>query len=187
MDKDRVLIDTTVFCAAIISKGINYKLLEFANNPQFFDAVISDVVICEFIEHCRKGLKKVKYTENEIDLFFEGLYPLLDSANIKRIDIGKEMWVNLIKSKQPIEQYLHDLFYEKTGFIKQELLTSIEHEGKKLENIDHGDLHVMYGAIQYDCNIIVTRNTDDFPKLLGKIEIIKPGTYLNHLIGPSDW
>lgn len=87
----RVLFDTTVLCGAIISPGVNYKLIQLARSAELFEPVISEVVVCEFIEHCRKGLKGVDYSENEIDAFFRAVTPVLDFENIRRIGIGKEL------------------------------------------------------------------------------------------------
>ncbi|GAB6172985.1 hypothetical protein JCM15765_24630 [Paradesulfitobacterium aromaticivorans] len=95
---DRVLLDTTVLCGAIISPGVNYKIIQLARSAEFFKPIISEVVVCEFIEHCRKGLKKITYSEEEIDAFFTAVKPVLDFDNIKRIGIGKELWVDMCKS-----------------------------------------------------------------------------------------
>ncbi|EHQ91657.1 hypothetical protein [Desulfosporosinus youngiae] len=70
----RVLFDTTVLCGAIISLGVNYKLIQLARSAEFFEPVISEVVVCEFIEHCRKGLKGVVYSESEMMLSLQLLH-----------------------------------------------------------------------------------------------------------------
>ncbi|KLU62657.1 hypothetical protein CEB3_c09690 [Peptococcaceae bacterium CEB3] len=53
---DRVLLDTTVLCAAMITRGVNYKLIQLARSSELFEPIITEVVVCEFIENCRKGM-----------------------------------------------------------------------------------------------------------------------------------
>lgn len=179
---DRVLLDTTVLCGAIISPEVNYKIIQLARSAEFFKPIISEVVVCEFIEHCRKGLKKITYSEEEIDAFFTAVKPVLDFDNIKKIGIGKELWVDMCKSQRPIGEFLYNLFYSKTGRKRDDLLRLLDAEGKRLADIDHGDIHVMYAAIEHNCNIILTANADDFPRRLGDIEIISPRGYYEYLI-----
>ncbi len=179
---DRVLFDTTVLCGAILTPGVNYNLIQLARSAELFEPIISEVVVCEFIEHCRKGLKKIVYSEEEIDAFFTAVKPVLDFDNIRRIGIGKELWVDMCQSQRPIGVYLHNLFYIKTNKNRVDLLKYLEDEGKKLADIDHGDIHVMYAAIEHNCNILLTANTDDFPTKLGNIEIIRPGAYYEYLL-----
>jgi len=40
----------------------------------------------------------------------------------------------------------------------------------------------MYGAIEHNCDIILTSNTDDFPSRLGKIEIIRPRAFYEYMV-----
>ncbi|MHB8124582.1 MAG: hypothetical protein ACYDEJ_02885 [Desulfitobacteriaceae bacterium] len=54
---------------------------------------------------------------------------------------------------------------------------ALDNEGKKLKDIDPCDIHVMFGALEHDCNILLTSNVDDFPKTFGKVEVIRPRTY----------
>ena len=86
---DRVLFDTTVLCGTLLTRGINYKLLKLAQIPTLFEPVITEVVVCEFIANCRKGMRGTIHSEKEIDLFFEGLSPLLNFENIERIQVGR--------------------------------------------------------------------------------------------------
>lgn len=179
---NRVLFDTTVLCGAIISSGVNYKLIQLARSAEMFEPVISEVVVCEFIEHCRKGLKGIVYSESEIDAFITAVTPVLDFENIRRIGIGKELWIDMTQSQRPIGEYLYNLFYSKTGKRKDDLIKLLDDEGKRLVDIDHGDIHVMYGAIEHNCDVILTSNTDDFPSRLGKIEIIRPRAYYEYMV-----
>lgn len=174
---DRVVVDTNILCAAILTPGLSRKLLQLGRSGLIYEPVIGEVVVCEFIEHCRKGMRGRTFSEEEIDDFFRMVAPMLDFENIKRIRIGKELWIDVTRLKMPVQQCLYDMFYTDLGVRKSELLLELEQYGKNLEDVDLGDLHVMYSALQYDCNVIVTTNTDDFPKVLGEIEVFKPGYY----------
>ena len=178
---DRVLFDTTVLCGALLTRGINYKLLELAQIPTLFEPVITEVVVCEFIANCRRGMRGAIYSEEEINLFFEGFAPLLNFENIKRIQVGRQLWIDVTKTKQPIGQFLYDLFQLRTGKRKEELLTTLKNEGKRLKDIDPCDIHVMFGALEHDCNILLTANVDDFPKVFGDVEVVRPGAYYEYL------
>ncbi len=106
----------------------------------------------------------------------------MDFENIKRVRLGKEIWLNLAESNLPVQEYLYQKFYEDTGVRKKELLHRLAEYGINVDKLDPGDLHVMYGAIEYDCNIIITANTDDFPKRIGRIDVVKPGVYYDLMI-----
>lgn len=162
-----------------------YKLLQLARSAELFEPVVSEVVVCEFIEHCRKGLNGVVYSEEEIDDFFRAVEPVLNFENIRRIGIGKELWVHIKDLQKPIEEYLYNLFYENTGERKDHLINLLTDEGKKISETDIGDIHVMYAAIEHNCDIIITDNKKHFPKRLGKIEIIRPRGYYEYLVGES--
>ena len=178
---DRVLFDTTVLCGALLTRGINYKLLELAQIPTLFEPVITEVVICEFIANCRRGMRGTIYSEKEIDQFFEGFSPLLNFENIERIQVGRQLWVDVTKSNQPIGHFLYHLFQLRTGQTKEELLITLDNEGKKLKDIDPCDIHVMFGALEHDCNILLTANVDDFPKVFGNVEVVRPRAYYEYL------
>ena len=87
----------------------------------------------------------------------------------------------MTQSQRPIGEYLYNLFYSNTGKRKDDLIKLLDDEGKRLADIDHGDIHVMYGAIEHNCDIILTSNTDDFPSRLDKIEIIRPRAYYEYM------
>ncbi|SDI00034.1 PIN domain-containing protein [Desulfosporosinus hippei] len=178
---DRVLFDTTILCGALLTRGINYKLLELAQVPTLFQPVITEVVVCEFIANCRRGMRGTIYSEKEIDQFFEGFSPLLNFENIERIQVGRQLWVDVTKSNQPIGHFLYHLFQLRTGQRKDALLTTLDNEGKQLKDIDPFDIHVMFGALEHDCNILLTSNVDDFPKVFGNVEVVRPRAYYEYL------
>ena len=84
-------------------------------------------------------------------------------------------------SKQPIGHFLYHLFQLRTGQRKEELLITLDNEGKKLKDIDPCDIHVMFGALEHDCNILLTANVDDFPKVFGNVEVVRPRAYYEYL------
>lgn len=43
------------------------------------------------------------------------------------------------------------------------------------------DIHVMFGALEHDCNILLTANVDDFPKTFGNVEVVRPRAYYEYL------
>lgn len=101
---------------------------------------------------------------------------MLDFDNIERISVGREMWTDYyIHSKQPIERFLYDLFIVKKGVVRPEILATIEESIVKVEDTDPGDIHVMFGALELGCNVLATHNVDDFPKLFGGVEVVRPG------------
>ncbi|EHQ91656.1 hypothetical protein [Desulfosporosinus youngiae] len=88
----------------------------------------------------------------------------------------------MTQSQRPINEYLYNLFYSKTGKRNDDLVRLLGDEGKRLADIDHGDIHVMYAAIELNCDIILTSNTDDFPSRLGKIEILRPWAFYEYMV-----
>ena len=81
---DRVLLDTTVLCGAIISPGVNYKIIQLARSAEFFKPIISEVVVCEFIEHCRKGLKRSLIPKKRLMLSLQPLSRSWTLITLKR-------------------------------------------------------------------------------------------------------
>ena len=84
-DKLRVLFDTTVFCGALVKPdGGNMRCLLLANAP-FFDPVISQGVLAEFIHSATvrglgHGRNRRLYHYEEVREFLEALAPLWDHA-----------------------------------------------------------------------------------------------------------
>ncbi|MHB8124869.1 MAG: hypothetical protein ACYDEJ_04360 [Desulfitobacteriaceae bacterium] len=118
-----------------------------------------------------------------IDRFFHVLTPMLDDENIKKVAIGREMWVDyLIHYKAPVQEFLYDLFIKTKGTVRSELLRALTEAGKKVENTDPGDIHVMFAALEHNCNLLATYNTDDFPKVFCGVEVVRPDLYYDYLM-----
>ena len=162
---ERVLLDTNILCGAILGNGVNRKLLQLARTQTAFKPVISEVVIVEFLAKCRSGLskKKIIIPEDVIDRFFYVLAPILDHENIKRVAIGREIYVDyLTYYKASIQEFFYDMFIKKKGWVRPELLAAITETGKKIENTDPGDIHVMFAAVEHNCVSVLT-TTSAFP------------------------
>lgn len=186
---ERVLLDTNILCGAILGNGVNRKLLQLARTQTVFEPVISEVVIVEFLAKCRSGLtkKKIVIPEDTIDRFFNILTPILDHKNIKRIAIGQEIYVDyLTYSKASIQEFLFDMFIAKKGWVKPELLAAITEAGKKVEDTDPGDIHVMLAAVQHNCDLLATYNVDDFPTVFCGVEVVRPDRYYDYLMSTTD-
>ena len=64
---------------------------------------------------------------------------------------------------------------------KEELLIALDIEAKKLKDFDPCDILVIFGALEHDCNMLITSNLDDFPKTFGNIDVVRPGAYYEYL------
>lgn len=50
-----------------------------------------------------------------------------------------------------------------------------------MKDIDPCDIHVIFGALEHDCNILLTANVDDFPMVFGNVEVVRPRAYYEYL------
>ena len=186
---ERVLLDTNILCGAILGNGVNRKLLQLARTQTAFQPVISEVVIVEFLAKCRSGLskKKIIIPEDVIDRFFYVLAPILDHENIKRVSIGREIYVDyLTYYKASIQEFFYDMFIKRKGWVRPELLEAITETGKKVENTDPGDIHVMFAAVEHNCDLLATYNVDDFPNMFCGVEVVRPDRYYDYLMSITD-
>ncbi|MCY0880068.1 MAG: PIN domain-containing protein [Firmicutes bacterium] len=84
-NKLRVVLDTTVFCGALVNpEGGNMQCLLLANGP-FFHPVIAQTVLAEFVHVATvrgigSGRHRRLYTYDEVQRFLESLAPLLEQA-----------------------------------------------------------------------------------------------------------
>lgn len=82
----KAMLDTTVLCGALLTNGVNYKLLREANLGSY-QPVISNVCLLEFIRNAANGFKvngKIKsFDWGTIDSFLEGLiFPALQEGKV---------------------------------------------------------------------------------------------------------
>lgn len=62
------------------------------------------------------------------------------------------------------------MFIKTKGTVRPDLLIALTEAGKKVENIDPADIHVMFAALEHNCYLLATYNTDDFPKVFCGVE-----------------
>ena len=58
--------------------------------------------------------------------------------------------------------------------------------GKKVEDTDPGDIHVMLAAVQHNCDLLATYNVDDFPTVFCGVEVVRPDRYYDYLMSTTD-
>ncbi|MBE0448074.1 MAG: PIN domain-containing protein [Actinobacteria bacterium] len=173
----RVLLDTTVLCGALVQpNSINFKLLMLAKGP-FFDPIISEVVVYEFINKCRAGIKGRQFSEEDLDDFWAVIAPLLEPENIERISIGRRYAGDVKFFGKPIEQVIHEITQRRSS----DLLDIARASGLKYQDIDPYDLHLLVAAIEHDCDCICTSNTKDLPSTIGRAIVVKPGKLYRRL------
>ncbi|MDI6817631.1 MAG: PIN domain-containing protein [Actinomycetota bacterium] len=170
--RPRILLDTTVLCGALVQpNSINFKLLMLARAASFYEPIISEVVVVEFIKHCRLGIGGITYSEEEIDRFWNVVTPLLEPESIERISIGRRYAEYVKFYVKPIEEVV----YELTGRNHSELLDAARASGLKYCDIDSHDLHLLVAAVEHLCDYLCTANVNDRPEGIGAVKVIKPG------------
>ncbi|MCB8817592.1 hypothetical protein [Desulfosporosinus shakirovi] len=80
---------------------------------------------------------------------------MLEHENIERVAIGREIYVDyLTYYKASIQEFFYDMFIKKKGWVRPDLLAAITETGKKIENTDPGDIHVMFAAVEHNCDLL---------------------------------
>ncbi|HEU4965167.1 MAG TPA: PIN domain-containing protein [Bacilli bacterium] len=167
----RILLDTYNYCAAILQPyGGCHRLIELGRR-NVFEPVTTDVIMAEFVAKCRQGMtkKNITFSEEQIQRFVDALRPMLTIKNMKKVSIGRDY----IPTPEGYKLPLNELLFQITGRSREDLLEVVWAHGKIMPSkADLRDLHVIVAAIEQDCDYIVTNNTKDFPKQIGKIRVI---------------
>lgn len=179
-DKLRVLFDTTVFCGALVNPdGGNMRCLLFANAP-FFDPVISQGVLAEFIHSATvrglgHGRSRRLYHYEEVREFLEALASLWDHAvpvGLRAVLPELQRWPRL-----PLDHALQNIAsrWPSAGQGRRFL-------NKTVAEIDPKDAHVMLVAQEHAVDILVTSNLEDFAVLAPACQVEPPSVFLRRWI-----
>lgn len=180
-----VLLDTTVLCGALLTNGINRKLLKLAGESLVFTPVLSRVCLMEFYKKALfDGLAGNVYEESEVQRFLDFfVYPILENKEAVNSRVGRHHLEIVKREGMPIGQALAEI----SGLATNEAVRLAEDQGlqQPLRDYDQQDVHVWVTAIQERCTYMVSSNIKRFPERIGKINRIRPGDFY-HLITEGD-
>jgi hypothetical protein len=177
----KVFIDTTLLCAALRGgpDSFSRKLLRLAR-AHFYKPIISNVCLFEFYRQASTGLKNVQYSYVEIELFLtEFVYPLLGDEGAINSLCGRYDFEVVLESNRPIGEMLVKFSGCSTEEAKAILVQGPMKE--LLHKYDENDFHVWITAIKSQANVILTSNTNRFPKQIGNMNSIHPKIFLKYL------
>ena len=177
----KALIDTTVLIKSLLGAGINRELLMMARTTVFFEPVISNVCLLEFVRNASKGLSTSQkfhrdpYTWEEIQHFLDYfIYPIVGDKGPVNSAFSRE-------NAEVIERFtkvatLREVLDDLTSLTDDETQTLIENQeiDESLEKFDLQDFHVWTTAIETGCQYIITDNRKHFPAQIGSIQRITP-------------
>lgn len=176
-----VLLDTTVFCGALVKEdGGNATILRLANIPLFVP-VISQAVIAEFIHAAiTTGLGNRRYTPEEVAAFLDALGPLLDPAQSSVISVTYKQVV-AFPPTTPLASVL--LTVVDRWSLDTRLLTLKDRLGSRtISQFDVGDLHVAAAVVEYGADILITSNVSDLSPLRALCNVLHPREFLHMLV-----
>jgi predicted nucleic acid-binding protein len=180
MNQPTVLLDTTVFCGALVKPtGINMRLLKLGATP-LYKPIISQAVIAEFIHKaCSDGIGKGSarriYTPEEIAMFLEAFSSIVDQKQALAINQTYKFvstfpgdtptWVVISKfaSLWPVDAILSEKL------------------ARPINQTDLGDFHVILAAIQVRPDVVVSSNIADLELLKNFCSVMTPGKFLNNI------
>lgn len=176
------LLDTTVFCGALVKPaGINMRLLKLGATP-LFRPVISQAVIAEFIHKaCCDGIGKGKtkriYTPEEIGLFLQAFSAILEPEQAVTIQQTYQ-FVSTFPGDTPLWVVLSKFanFWPLTTDLSTKL-------NRPINQTDLGDFHILLAAVQTHPDVVVTSNIADIEVLKTFCEVMTPGFFLNCIGG----
>lgn len=174
----RVLLDTTVFCGALLKpSGGNMRLLLLGASP-LYRPVISQAVVAEFIHKaCVDGIGKGPriYTAEEVGLFLDLLSGIVEpdtSVQIRQsyryvstLPLDTPLWVPVSK--------LVDSWPENDALVNV--------LGGPIKETDLGDLHLVLAAVQTHPDIVVTSNQKHVKFLEPFCRVMTPSEFLAYI------
>lgn len=178
----RVLFDTTVFCGALVKpEGGNMRCLLLANAP-LFHPVISQAVLAEFIHSATvrglgKGAHRRFYTYQEAWEFLHASSPLLDRS----VPVGLRDILPLLNMWPYIsaKQALQNMASQWPSTSDDSALSE-----STVADLDAKDAHVMLAVKEYDVDVLVTSNVEDFTVLAPACSIEPPSKFLQRWSAP---
>ncbi len=184
----KVMLDTTVLCGALLTNGVNFKLLQAARLG-IYQPVISNVCLLEFVRNASKGFKikgKIKSFEWEtIDCFLEGfVFPALQEEEVTNSTVSRESF-EVIKRLTKKPSSIGQAITEIVNLTDEQVLQIIKQQemAMPLDQYDHQDFHVWATALETNCQSIVTKNTNRFPTRIGSITRVDPVDFYKSLLG----
>lgn len=175
------------FCGALVKPdGANMRILLAGNGGLFYEPVVAQSVIAEFISRAIQGLghgpSLRRYTPEEVAAFIEALQPLLSPENSARVALT----VHRISTAPPATPL--------DVVVKGILRRQIWHARRKLRGLGHlclgdvdpKDLHIYVAAVEHHADYLVTSNVSDFPPAIGECRVVRPGEFLQ-IIGFGPW
>lgn len=178
----KVLIDTTVLCAAMRKPdGLCMELLQLARIDAF-EPILSEEIVAEWVRNCRRGLGRGRattvFTEEDLDDFCRLLEPLLNDENVARVRIGRAA-----SPAYPIRQEEGYTLIQVPMGAQSPASGMLDPQTIGIKDI--GDVHVVEAALRYGCSYLCTANVRDFPdglRLADAIEVIRPERLLRLLV-----
>jgi predicted nucleic acid-binding protein len=180
---DRVLFDATVICGAFVRPdGVNYKLLEFADDG-LVDGFTTDVAAYEFVYNAYKGkLTRGDPVDPElVSEFLDGFPQLFDPETTPRVSIGRNVVDQVWTLRKPVGQVV----YELTGRQRADLLMQLqEQQLVGIDDFDPSDLHLLVAAVEQGADIVCTSNTTDLRQpAYGSIRVATPSALYREIAG----
>jgi predicted nucleic acid-binding protein len=182
------MLDTTVLCGALLTNGVNYKLLKAASIG-IYQPVISNVCLLEFIRNASNGFKvkgMVKsFDWDTIDSFLEGLiFPALQEEEATNSVVSRNSYEVIKRLTKRPHISIGQALIEIVDLTDEQVRQIIQQQRMKLplEQYDDKDCHVWSTALKTGCQYIVTRNTDRFPEQIGPILRIDPVDFYESLL-----
>lgn len=182
-NKPRALLDATVFCGALVKPdGAHMRLLLAGNGGIFYQPIIAQSVVAEFISRAMRGIgrgsRRRCYTPEDMGVFFEALEPLLSPENSARVS-----WtVHRIFPASPLislDDVVGSIIRGQVADVRRRV-ESLSH--LCLDEVDPKDLHVYVAVAEHEPDYLVTNNVSDFPPTIGTCHVVKAGEFLK-LIG----
>ncbi|HHU83472.1 MAG TPA: hypothetical protein GXZ26_10770 [Firmicutes bacterium] len=180
MSGPRALLDTTVFCGALVkSDGYNMRLLELGSTPLYRPIIIQSV-IAEFIHKAvtdgiGKGSRKRHYTSEEIQVFLMKFGDILDPREAE--DIGATYnYVSTFPANTPLWVVLSKLAdaWPVNSDISKKL-------NRPIRETDLGDIHIALGVLKCCPDVLVTSNIKDLAYLNSFCQVMKPSEFLQYI------
>jgi predicted nucleic acid-binding protein len=176
MEPLAALLDTTVFCGALVKPdGINMKLLKLGATP-LYRPIISQSVIAEFIHKaCCDGIGRGPsyrvYSPESIALFLDAFSALLDHQQAVLVNHTYK-FVSTFPGNTPLWVVISKFadYWPVEAQLSEKLRIPIK-------ETDLGDFHLFLSAIQSNPDVIVSSNKKDLQVLQDFCTIMTPGEF----------
>lgn len=179
MKQPSALLDTTVFCGALVKPdGLNMKLLKLGATP-LYKPLISQTVIAEFIHKaCCDGFGKRNkriYSPEEISSFLYAFSEILDPNQSLLINQTYK-FVSTFPGDTPLWVVI-----SKFANVWPDMKNLSAKLKTTLQETDLGDFHIMLAAVQANPDIVVSSNIEDLKPLAEFCMVMTPSQFLKCL------